>query len=121
MFSIQVETGFSASHQLRLADGAKEELHSHDWQVKVSMSSAQLDGQGLVMDFNKLKRDIEKILADFNDMQMEQLSYFDRINSSAENVAKYIFDKLISLLSAELKLEYVEVTEAPDCSARYYV
>jgi 6-pyruvoyltetrahydropterin/6-carboxytetrahydropterin synthase len=74
---------------------------------------------GLVVDFNKLKAMIQFIIAPFENDQLEKFDPFTNINSSAENLAKYIYSKLKPMLWAGLKLNFVEVMEAPDCWARY--
>jgi len=48
---------------------------------------------GLVMDFRRLKAMVDKTIADFDNIQLEKLDYFRRNNSSAEMIAKYIYEK----------------------------
>jgi 6-pyruvoyltetrahydropterin/6-carboxytetrahydropterin synthase len=119
MFTVTVETAFTAAHQLTFADGQKEPLHRHDWLVKVAVSTAELDQAGLAIDFNDLKAKIASITAPFDKATLEQLPVFKGKNASAENVAKHIFNGIEPLLSQQLKLRYVEVTEAPGCRAKY--
>jgi 6-pyruvoyltetrahydropterin/6-carboxytetrahydropterin synthase len=94
MFTIKVETHFRASHQLTLPDGSKEPLHHHNWVVSTSISSDNLDSMGLVMDFSRLKAMVDKTIVGFDNVLLDSIDYFRRNNPSAENVAKYIFDKL---------------------------
>ena len=79
----------------------------------------KLDEIGLVMDFSQLKTIIDQSLAPFENTKLEQTGCFDRMNSSAENVAKYLYDKISGLLPGNVKLEYVSITEAPGCTATY--
>ena len=120
MFTVTVETTFYACHQLTLPQGAKEPLHYHDWVVKVGVSAEKLDKMGLVIDFARLKKMIDEIISPFKNKQLETLEFFETINSSAENVAKYLFERMEKRLGASGKLEFVEVTEAAGCSAKYY-
>jgi 6-pyruvoyltetrahydropterin/6-carboxytetrahydropterin synthase len=119
LFTISTERAFVASHQLTLPDGSKEPLHSHDWSLVAAVCSEELDEMGLVMDFNLLKTVIDKAVAPLENTQLEQTAYFERINPSAENVAKYLYEKIAGLLPAGIKLKYVCVTEAPGCTAKY--
>ena len=119
MFTINVGTSFYASHQLTLPDGSKEKLHKHNWQVSVQIQNPQLNKMGLVMDFNRLKAKLENVVSDFNAVQMEEIDYFKKNNSSAENVAKYIYQKLEKKITDQLKLNYVQVTEEPGFSAKF--
>jgi 6-pyruvoyltetrahydropterin/6-carboxytetrahydropterin synthase len=119
MFTIAVEIHFQASHQITLPDGSKEPLHRHDWITTVEVSSEKLNEIGLVMDFERLRKRIEKIVAPFENTALESHDYFRKTNSSAENVAKFIFEQLEPTIPPDLKLESVRVVEKPGCSAKY--
>ena len=117
MFSISVERHFQASHQLTLADGSKEPVHSHNWVIIANLSSEKLNNMGIVMDFRTLKAMIDKIVAEFNNKALESIGYFQQNNPSAENVAKYIYEKLLIELPEGIKLQNVRIVEEPGCSA----
>ncbi|MDD5063626.1 MAG: 6-carboxytetrahydropterin synthase [Phycisphaerae bacterium] len=119
MFTIKLETCFWASHQLALPDGSKEPLHHHNWAVVAKVSGDNLDGMGLVMDFGQLKAKVDEITSGFDNVQLDRIDYFQRNNPSAENVAKYIFDKLEPKLPNGVKLRSVRVAEEPGCSAKF--
>jgi 6-pyruvoyltetrahydropterin/6-carboxytetrahydropterin synthase len=119
MFIVSVETNFEASHQLTLPDGSKEPLHHHNWAVTANVSSDKLDSMGLVMDFSRLKAMVDKTVADFDNVSLDSIDYFRRNNSSAENVAKYIFDKIEPKLPVGVELRSIKVMEEPGCSAKF--
>jgi 6-pyruvoyltetrahydropterin/6-carboxytetrahydropterin synthase len=119
LFTIAVETHFQASHQITLSDGSKEPLHKHDWIATVEVSSEKLNEMGLVMDFERLKKRIRKIVAPFENTTLESHDCFRKTNSSAENVAKYIFEQLEPMIPAQVKLESVSVIEKEGCLAKY--
>ena len=50
---------FASAHFLIFADGSREELHGHNYQVRVSVSGA-LDAGDVVLDFTKLKPLVKK-------------------------------------------------------------
>ncbi len=118
MYTISVEINFHASHQLRLLNGQKEPEHFHNWSVTADVSSAKLDNMGIVMDFNELREMIKKIVARF-DNKIEAITYFQENNSSAENVAKYIYDELKPQLPKDVKLNCVKIMEEPGCIAKF--
>ena len=93
MFSISVERHFQASHQLIMPDGSKEAVHSHDWVVTANLSSEKLNNMGVVIDFRVLGAMIDKTVVEFNNSTLESIGYFQQNNPSAENVAKYIYEK----------------------------
>jgi 6-pyruvoyltetrahydropterin/6-carboxytetrahydropterin synthase len=119
MFTISVETHFRASHQLALQDGSKEPVHHHNWSVAADVSSNKLNSMGLVMDFKQLKALIDKTIAAFDNRALDRISYFQQNNPSAENVAKYIYEKLRIKLPKGVELRNIRVVEEPGCSAKF--
>ncbi len=119
MFTISVETHFRASHQLILPDGSKESSHYHEWSVTADVSSNTLNNIGIVMNFHKLRELLDNLLAEFDNTALERISHFQQNNSTAENVAKYIYDKLGPKLPKGVKLQNIKVVEEPGCSAKF--
>jgi len=119
LFTVSVETHFWASHRLTLPDGSKEPLHHHNWAVTADVGGGELDGMGLIMDFRRLKAMVDNIVADFDNIELEKLDYFQRNNSSAETIAKYVYEKLGPKLPKGLKLNHIRVVEQPGCSAEF--
>ncbi|MHC5059689.1 MAG: 6-pyruvoyl trahydropterin synthase family protein [Planctomycetota bacterium] len=119
MFTVTVQTSFTAEHQLTLATGEVEALHEHNWVVYSAVTAENLDKAGLVIDFHWLKATIEEVTSPLGGTRLEELTFFRDINASAENVAKYIYDQVEPLLPARVQLEYVEVCEAANCLAKY--
>ena len=120
MFTISVERHFRASHQLTLPDGSKEPVHQHDWVVTASLSSERLNNMGVVMDFQALQAMIDKTVAGFDNSALESIGYFQQNNPSAENVAKYIYEKLRIELPKGVKLLNILIVEEPGCSAKFH-
>jgi 6-pyruvoyl-tetrahydropterin synthase len=121
VISVTVETVFFAGHQIRFVDGRVEELHEHEWVVRAAVESAKLDDHGFAVDFIWLKSELETITNGLVAARLEEHPYFKeaKINASAENVAKYIFEELGPLIKGEAKLASVEVQESPGCWAKY--
>lgn len=119
MFAISVEMSFQASHQLALPNGSKEPAHSHNWSVKAEVAAENLDEMGVVMDFHKLRAYLGDIIAPFDNSQLDAIDYFKQNAESAENVAKYIHDKLKSSLPKNVKIASIEVGEEKGCRAKY--
>ena len=119
MFTVSVETHFWASHQLVFLDGSKESVHNHNWSVTADVSSDKLDNMAVVMDFQKLKAMVDNIVAEFDNRVLNEISYFQQNSPSAENVAKYIYEKLRIKLPKDLKLQSIRVVEEQGCSAKF--
>ena len=119
MFIISAEIAFNAAHQLTFADGSTEAVHNHNWLVTAALRRDETDENGMVFDFEKLKKMLKKIVAEFDNAKLEDFDCFKKKNTSAENVAKYIYEKLNARLGLIISLEYIEVTESPGCRAKY--
>lgn len=119
MYSISVEMGFTAQHQLKFESGTQEPLHEHDWKVCASVSSERLDKNDLVMDFEYLKSLLDVLLQDFRGQRLESLGFFENRNVSAEHLAVMLYKDLAPKLPDSVRLDFIEVTEAPGCKARY--
>jgi 6-pyruvoyltetrahydropterin/6-carboxytetrahydropterin synthase len=102
-----------------LPDGSKEPLHHHEWLASADVSSEGLDNMGVVMNFQKLRAMLDSAVGDFDNAAIEAVGYFQQNNPSAENVAKYIYDKLRTGLPEGVRLRNVRVVEEPGCSAKF--
>lgn len=121
MYTIFIKTAFTAEHQLTFSNGQKEPLHEHEWKVCVAVSAEKLNAEDLVMDFEELKLLLESTLQDFRHRRLETIPLFEQRNASAENVAAIIHQQIAPKLADDVRLDYVEVTEAAGCRARYSV
>lgn len=121
MFTIFYETSFKASHQLTYKQGQREDLHEHEWKFCAAISSENLNGDELVMDFNDLKSLMDSILQDFQSRRLETMGFFRQRNASAESVAQVLYELLAPRLPTTVRLEFTEITEAAGCRARYSV
>jgi 6-pyruvoyltetrahydropterin/6-carboxytetrahydropterin synthase len=119
MFTVMVETEFFAEHQLLMPDGNKESLHGHSWKITAAVACETLDSAGLAMDFHQLKGILDKIIRPFIGRRLEDCEPFGRVNASAENVARYIFDRLAGQIKPPVQVCWVEITEAEGCKVRY--
>jgi len=119
LFTVSVETHFWASHQLTLPDSSKEPPHHHNWTVTADVGSSELNSLGLTMDFRRLKAMVDNIVAELDNVQLEKLDCFRRSNSSAEMIAKYIYEKLEPKLPGDVRLNHIKVVEQLGCSAKF--
>ncbi|HXM99717.1 MAG TPA: 6-carboxytetrahydropterin synthase QueD [Candidatus Dormibacteraeota bacterium] len=99
MFQVSVEETFSAGHALRGYRGKCENVHGHNYRVRVTVEGAQLDEIGLLCDFAHLKHALREVIAILDHQFMNALEPFKTVNPSAENLAKYFYEEV----SARLK------------------
>jgi 6-pyruvoyltetrahydropterin/6-carboxytetrahydropterin synthase len=118
MFEVSVEEVFPAGHALRNYHGKCENVHGHNYRVRVTVQGPDVDENGLLIDFAEVKR-LVRVVKDRLDHQfLNDLSPFDSINPSAENIAKYFYDEISGKLSAG-KLSEVKLWETDVACATY--
>lgn len=93
MFEIMIEDYFCAAHQLKGYEGPCENLHGHNFKVQVFLKKNKLDSLGMIFDFKKAKNILRNILKDFDHKFLNDLPIFKKINPTAENISKIIFEK----------------------------
>jgi 6-pyruvoyltetrahydropterin/6-carboxytetrahydropterin synthase len=120
MFEVAYETTFCSTHRLTRDGEPLEPIHGHDWRVEAVASGPALDGIGVVIDFEHLKKAVGEVAARFHYADMNAHPDFAGKSPSAEEVAKYFFDEVRKGLGTDGRLlRRVRVWEAPGCSATY--
>jgi 6-pyruvoyltetrahydropterin/6-carboxytetrahydropterin synthase len=122
MFEVRVEETFSSGHALRGYQGKCENVHGHNYRVRVTLAGPALNEIGLLVDFTDLKRVVRGIIARIDHQFLNDLEPFRTVNPSAENLAKYFYDETargLSALPAEAKITEVIVWETDTSSAIY--
>jgi 6-pyruvoyltetrahydropterin/6-carboxytetrahydropterin synthase len=121
MWEISTETSVAAAHQLRLAPGEGERLHGHNWRIKATVRATELDPRGFVMDFNELGPMLRAVVEPYEHAFLNDLSPFDDVNPTAENLARVVFQNLASKVDdARVHVVRVEVWENDVCAATYF-
>jgi 6-pyruvoyltetrahydropterin/6-carboxytetrahydropterin synthase len=93
MYEVSVDETFAAAHNLRGYKGKCEDLHGHNYKVRVTLAGKEVDSIGLLYDFVHLKQVIQSVIRSLDHKYLNELSPFDVVNPSAENIAKYIYDQ----------------------------
>jgi 6-pyruvoyltetrahydropterin/6-carboxytetrahydropterin synthase len=94
MFQVSVEETFSAGHALRGYRGKCENVHGHNYRVRITLEGPELDNIGLLVDFTHLKQILRGVIAGLDHQFMNDLEPFKKVNPSAENLAKYFYDQI---------------------------
>ncbi len=93
MYEVSVEETFSAGHALRGYKGKCENVHGHNYKVRVTLEGRELDSLGLLYDFVHLKQVIHAVIRSLDHKFLNDFPPFDAQNPSAENIARYIYDQ----------------------------
>ena len=118
MYELEIESGFRAAHAI-VMNGVREAAHEHDWRVRVVVEGEALDGDGLLCDFHELEARLEGAVARLRNVDLNVTEPFDRVNPTAEAVARHLAEVIGPGLPRGVRLQRVQVTEAPGCRATY--
>jgi 6-pyruvoyltetrahydropterin/6-carboxytetrahydropterin synthase len=121
MFTVRIETEFSAAHALRSYDGACARLHGHNWKVTVEAKTERLNELGMSIDFYELQRMTDSLLAPLDHAQLNDVPPFDKeLNPTSENLAQYLYGELKKILPERIQLSFVAIGETGRYSAKYF-
>ena len=123
MFEVSVDETFAAGHALRGYKGKCENVHGHNYKVRIVLEGSQLDSIGLLFDFTHLKRVIREIVAGVDHIFLNDRPPFDVINPSAENLAKFFYDETSRRMNAipeGARIAHVTIWETDTTSATYW-
>ena len=122
MFQVSVEETFSAGHALRGYRGKCENVHGHNYRVRISVAGPQLDSIGLLCDFTEIKRVVREVIAGLDHQFINDLPAFRTVNPSAENLAKYFYEQVsgqLRELTPGARVIDAVVWETDTASAQY--
>ena len=123
MFEVSVEKTFAAGHSLRNYKGKCENVHGHNYRVRVTIEGAKLASNGLLVDFIDVKKQLLEIIDRLDHQFINDIEPFTVLNPSAENLAKYFYDelsgKLIANVEAPVKISEVRIWETDTSIAAY--
>ena len=124
MFEITVQAGFSSGHFLRNYYGKCENPHGHNYRVLVTLIGSELEPNGLLLDFKLLKEVLKPTIEYLDHHMINELEPFDTVNPSAENLARYFFEKtateLHRMTAGRVRVKDCTLYETDTSYARYY-
>lgn len=93
MYYVSKRMEIAGAHRLNLPYESKcGNLHGHNWIVTVYCKSEDLTEYGMIVDFAKIKKEVHGVLDHGNLNEI-----LPDINPTAENMAKWICDKVTDL------------------------
>lgn len=122
MFEVAVEETFAAGHALRGYRGKCENVHGHNYRVRVVVEGEKLDATGLLYDFVELRRQMDTLIESLDHQFLNDLAPFQEANPSAENLARYFYQELSGKLSGSAngaRVREVTVFETETTCATY--
>jgi 6-pyruvoyltetrahydropterin/6-carboxytetrahydropterin synthase len=124
MFEVTVEAGFSSGHYLRNYKGKCENPHGHNYKVRVTLAGTELDEAGLLLDFKLLKHVMRPVIEYVDHKMLNDIEPFDKINPSAENLARYFYqqtsEQLNGMTGGRVRIKDCTIWETDTTTATYF-
>ncbi len=120
MFEVSVDYSFAAGHALRGYKGKCENVHGHNYRVRVTVAGEQLNSTGLLMDFVDMRTAIKAVVDRLDHRFLNDVTPFDQLNPSAENLAKYFCEEIgPRIRDRGLRVQCVTIWETDLTSVTY--
>ena len=120
MFEISVDYTFAAGHALRGYKGKCENVHGHNYKVRVTIAGEEVNHIGLLMDFVDLRAAIKTMVEAWDHRFLNDLPPFDKLNPSAENMARVFCEGIeADVRKHNAVISSVTVWETDTTSATY--
>ncbi|MBN2847573.1 MAG: 6-carboxytetrahydropterin synthase QueD [Coriobacteriia bacterium] len=119
MYELMIKGHFDAAHALHGYPGQCRNLHGHTWDVEVVVLGSELDELGIVYDFTTLKADLASVLEPLDHAYLNDVPPFDAENPTAENLSRYIFERLQMKVGERVTVREVSVWESPIARITY--
>jgi 6-pyruvoyltetrahydropterin/6-carboxytetrahydropterin synthase len=119
VYYLTIKTDFSAAHFLRGYQGKCARLHGHNYGVEVTVRGAELDGVGMLVDFVELKGRVNELMEELDHTNLNEHKAFQALNTSAEHIARYLFERLEGELPEGVALQAIKVHETERASAMF--
>ena len=113
MYVISISVKFSAAHTIK-GHPKCGRMHGHNYRVVVTLTSDVLNEKGMVADFGDVKKVVKEVVDQLDHVYLNDVLKVDFV--TAEYLAKYIYDKLVTKLS---DIYSVQVFEDDDTWASY--
>jgi 6-pyruvoyltetrahydropterin/6-carboxytetrahydropterin synthase len=120
MFEVGVVGQFEAAHRLHGDFGPATRTHGHTYRVEVALRGDRLQDDGTLYDIARLQAALADVIDRVHLRDLDEVEGLAGANTTAERVAKYVFDLITVRLGAgpELRLK-VRIWESPVAWAEY--
>ncbi len=119
-YTLKIVTDFAAAHTLRNYPGDCSKLHGHNWKVEAEVTATALNEVGIGIDFKEIRKTTNTICDRLDHTYLNELSPFDTINPTAENIAAYIYKALAEQLNGDtISVSAITIWETERACVRY--
>ena len=118
MYEVYVAAQFEAAHRLVGDFGPATRTHGHTYRMEVLVRGERLKDDGTLYDIGLLRATVEELAASLHYRDLNEVPDLAGMNTTAEAVARYCWDKLaLSLNGQGLDSLTVRIWESPQIYA----
>jgi len=127
-FTIFKDFQISAAHAIRGHTRGCQNLHGHNYRVRVFATARELDDIGMVIDFADLKAMVSEVVGPLDHRVINEIAPFDERNTTAELISQWVYREVSRRLAglgvldgvaSRVRVTRVEVWETPTSCAIY--
>jgi len=119
LYTIFIESRFSAAHRLVGYEGHCGRVHGHTWKVRIEVKTDQIDEIGISIDFKDLRSLTDSALSKLDHQNINEIPPFDKINPTAENLSRHLFEEIGRGLPKPVQMASVTVWESENHAVTY--
>ncbi len=120
MYEIGVNGQFEAAHRLEGDFGPATRMHGHTYRIEAIVTGHELHPDGTLFDITRLQAAVNALIADLHYRDLGTVEGLHNINTTAENVARYCWERIAAALrGAGLITLTVRIWENPQAYAAY--
>ena len=101
MYEVGVVAQFEAAHRLRGDFGPATRTHGHTYRVEVTVRGPALQEDGTLCDLGVVQQAVEEAVRALHYRDLDELDAFAGRNTTAEAVARHIYDQVAPRLKDE--------------------
>jgi 6-pyruvoyltetrahydropterin/6-carboxytetrahydropterin synthase len=111
-YTVAKDFTFAAAHFIRGHQGGCQNLHGHNYRVRIHVAAEELDELGMVVDFAEIKRGAQELLGPFDHAVINEIPPFDVLNTTAELLAGHLLERFAQQLDdARVRVVRIDVWE----------
>ena len=119
-YTLKILADFASAHTLRDYPGDCSRMHGHNWKVEVEVTATALNEYEMGMDFKTIKTATRELAKTLDHRYLNDIPPFDVRNPTAENIAKYFYQRLSDTLNiSTARVSAVTLWETDRACVRY--
>ncbi len=119
-YTLKILADFASAHTLRDYPGDCSRMHGHNWKLEVEVTAIDLNDHGMGMDFKTIKTATRELAKTLDHRYLNDIPPFDTINPTAENIARFFYQKLSDTLNNDIaKVSGVTLWETDRACVKY--